>query len=293
MPNADGEVSPPRELLRSLSKKDLLVCLCRSSYDAMAELVMHERELRRGADRVPMVLMIVEPSSIRGAKELVRAASVYAPQSASWRYSANEDPPVAAFKIEPEEPGSVRRAGMGDDGAAMASAARPVGAASSSEPAGRHPEVVTTPYGRQPPVPQRPAPGGGAPKLRLAWGPAPPEPRPAPAPTPPPAKPAEPPPGHSAPPTVDAGVTLDEIRVGEPRPITAEPEAARPTPRRPSGTEKLPGGLPGEMARGGAGAQRGDGPGESRAGGTGAPLLSDEELAILLWDTWYPEMSGD
>ncbi len=99
---ASGHV--PDDLRRAIATRgaDLLVRSC--AYEAMADLVEHERALRSGGPASPLVLIVVEPDGVPGAGALVDAATRYTPHAVCWRYGASDEPRLAAF-IDPAHAG--------------------------------------------------------------------------------------------------------------------------------------------------------------------------------------------
>jgi hypothetical protein len=253
--------------MATLSRKGLLVRVCRSVFQAMAELVLHEMQVRRGETRQPMILMVVEPDDIAGSQDLVRAVGKYASHSACWRYAARDKPKLAAFRVE-EGSGAGEGGTPGTHGRDI-----PVGPAlrGGNDP---QPEVSSTLTGAYEAIRSRTV-RTAKPKLRLAGdGPVAPA-KPAPQrveqtapPAPPEEKAAA---GHGFPEGFEDGPLEAEIVLNEPMPLDSKPMESRPAPVRDAlGEPELP-------------------LGEEGAALDAGPLLSDEELAILLWDTWYPE----
>ena len=251
-----GDASPPKDLMQTLSRKGLLVRVCRSVFNAMSELVLHEMQVRKGETRAPMILMVVEPDEIQGSRDLVRAAEKYAPHSACWRYTRRSKPKLAAFRVE-KDPSK-------DDAARHKSGREiPVGPALAQEPPEEHGsltgafEAITSRTVR--------TAKAARPKLRLAGDGPMPETQPG-------AKVTEAAKDEDKGPAgFEDGPIEPEIVIGEPLPLDAKPIEGRPAPKRAKAEEpELPSDVVGT-------------PGDA------GPLLSDEELAILLWDTWYPE----
>lgn len=253
-PSNGAEESPPKELLATLSRKGLVVCICRSVYDAMAEVALHHRRVVLGLTRKPMAVMFVDPAQIPGAVALYRAIERYAPHAACWRYSRTTKPRLAVYKPSAgsekseedsfEEAPETQNKPRGEPGRI---------ASALSALTGKGTQKGSTPGEADPFATGEPA----RPRLRLAGDPG----------TSPSARHVDR--ANQHPPQREEP-ELD-IRVGEPRPLSDAPAEARP--RRTHRATEEP-----EL------------PGDSVAGGSSmGPMLSDEELSILLWDTWYPE----
>ncbi len=290
--------------MATLSRKGLVVRVCRSVYQAMTELVLHEMQVRSDETRSPMILMVVEPDDIHGSVDLVRAAGKYASHAASWRYTSRGKPKLAAFKIEeiapvPEQTTPARDIPVGpalhgDAVSKMSSSLS--GAFEAIKNRAVRSSKTTKPKLRL--AGDGPAPTAAPPTVPPTAPPTPQPPQHIPTPPPPPplsTPPASPPPVSRSPvvrPAVPEGAgdmsardglaggfpagfedgPLEaEIVIGEPMPLDSKPMEGRPAPTRGARDEPA---LPTL---------------EDSAPGEGGPLLSDEELAILLWDTWYPE----
>lgn len=131
-------VAPPRELLGALERKGLLPLVCDSHADALAELVIHEREVRAAATQRPMVLLVVEPELTPGVVELIERVHRFAPHALIWRYNASHRPPLTAWT-----PSAPRPASAAPSPAIQATVRpRPAPALRLTEPAGE-PEVAS------------------------------------------------------------------------------------------------------------------------------------------------------
>lgn len=90
-------IAPPRELMSALERKGLSLQICASHAEALAELVVNERELRTGIAQRPMVLLLLEPEATPGISELVDRVNRFAPRALVWRYSPSHRPPLTAW----------------------------------------------------------------------------------------------------------------------------------------------------------------------------------------------------
>lgn len=83
---------PPAELLESLRRRNLEIIDCTDPYTAMARLCLLQRETVAavGAGRAvgPFILIVVAPTELPDAPDLVRAVERYAPRAACWMYES-------------------------------------------------------------------------------------------------------------------------------------------------------------------------------------------------------------
>lgn len=106
-------LAPPRELMGALERKGLTPLVCASRAEALAELVVHEREVRAGVSQRPMVLLLVEPEQAPGVVELIERVNRFAPHTMIWRYSPAHRPPLTAWApSEPAAPSAAPRPAM-------------------------------------------------------------------------------------------------------------------------------------------------------------------------------------
>lgn len=98
---APGAPSPPESLRRAIASRDAEIVLRSSPYQAMADLVEHERAFLEGHRPGALVLIIIDPARLPHAEDLADAAARHTPHSVVWRFSASADPPLAAFPTPP------------------------------------------------------------------------------------------------------------------------------------------------------------------------------------------------
>ena len=91
---------PPSELMASIARRGLKVHHTTEPFDAMARLMVHEREMLRGRRKAGAVLMILEPSRVPGAMHLVAAAAKYARGTVCWQYIASAKPQLSPIDAE-------------------------------------------------------------------------------------------------------------------------------------------------------------------------------------------------
>ena len=104
-PDTAGHGAPPELLSKAIAAREAGIVVRQSPYQAMADLVEHERAHRTGAHPGPLVLIVVEPTRFPGAADLVDAASRFSPRAVCWRFSASDDPQLAAYVSDaPSEP---------------------------------------------------------------------------------------------------------------------------------------------------------------------------------------------
>lgn len=77
---------PPRELLKSLTNKGVAPMLCRSAFGAMAEICLLGT-IGRGPPG-GAILLISEPSEVRGKRAVLTACMRYAPWLRLWVYQS-------------------------------------------------------------------------------------------------------------------------------------------------------------------------------------------------------------
>lgn len=77
---------PPRELLGSLARKGVAPTLCRSAFGAMAEVCLMG-SIGQGPGGGG-ILLIAEPSEVRGKRALLNACQHYAPWLRLWVFQA-------------------------------------------------------------------------------------------------------------------------------------------------------------------------------------------------------------
>ncbi len=137
----------PEDVIRSLGKRRVVLWLVTDAYLAMA------RVCRRGDDE-PVVLLLVEPSGLADAADVVAAVKRYAPRTACWWYGAGANPRLRQVVEEDMERWAPRPAvakeAVKQPPAASASALRlagqPVRARSGP------PQIVTRPAGPSAPA---------------------------------------------------------------------------------------------------------------------------------------------
>ena len=91
-------MSPPRELLTSLTKKGVTPTLCRSAFGAMAEICLMGTIGRGPAGGA--ILLISEPSEVRGKRALLGACQKFAPWLRLWVYQAEAPIQLRPLDIE-------------------------------------------------------------------------------------------------------------------------------------------------------------------------------------------------
>jgi len=92
---------PPRELLTSLHKKGVTPTLCRSAFGAMAEICLMGTigDGPKGGG----ILLISEPSDVRGKRALLSTCQRYAPWLRLWVYQA--EAPIQLRPLDMEQLG--------------------------------------------------------------------------------------------------------------------------------------------------------------------------------------------
>lgn len=80
----------PAELLAALGRQGLRPLRAESAYGALAELCRNDAA--QGLRPAASVLLLIEPSTLMHAPDLVRAAGKYAPQAAAWMFEASANP---------------------------------------------------------------------------------------------------------------------------------------------------------------------------------------------------------
>ncbi len=88
---------PPAELMGALSRKQLDIREHRSVVTAMAEVMIHAREVKAGATRQPLVVLIVGRAEVPRADEFVGACTIYAPHAVAWTYDHGAEPPLRSY----------------------------------------------------------------------------------------------------------------------------------------------------------------------------------------------------
>lgn len=95
----------PRDLREELDRRGFDVQESTDAYDAMARLVLLERDRRLSPDsHAGIVLLVVEPGSIARGDELRGSASRFVPGLVCWRYESSATPRLARWsESQPEQ----------------------------------------------------------------------------------------------------------------------------------------------------------------------------------------------
>jgi len=92
---ASDDLAPLRE---ALSRRSVDVRQCSGAADAMAELMLHERDRRARRTREPIVVVFVSPERTDTPGELFEAASRFAPSAVFWEYQTSPVPRLAGYR---------------------------------------------------------------------------------------------------------------------------------------------------------------------------------------------------
>ena len=93
---------PPPELIRSFERHGAHITLCTNRFEALAHACTANRPGTRSPTRhasgaaAALLVVLVEPASLTGAAELVRALRRFAPASVAWSYEARAQPALRA-----------------------------------------------------------------------------------------------------------------------------------------------------------------------------------------------------
>ena len=99
---SNSEDHPPRALIEAISRKGMMLRLCDSTYQAMAELMIALQEQAESKRRLPLVLLVIEPKRIANLERLLRSASLYAPRTVFWRYERDAEPRLSVLRWDPQ-----------------------------------------------------------------------------------------------------------------------------------------------------------------------------------------------
>ncbi|MCA9310750.1 MAG: hypothetical protein KDA21_06060 [Phycisphaerales bacterium] len=95
----EGRPPVPHALISSLQRKKLALSHCHCPWDAMARVMVRQRDVTQGREQDAMILLIVEPERIPHAWDLAEAALRYAPFVICWIFEAEHTP-----RLRPYEP---------------------------------------------------------------------------------------------------------------------------------------------------------------------------------------------
>ena len=239
----------PPVLLRVLSEKGFAILPCEHAEPALAEAIRRPANDRPAAG--PTIVLLVEPDEHPEAAALGRALAAFAPTTPVWRYAESADPRLSAYHA-PEQTAAEQPAPGAAPGPAPGAAPGP-----AAEP---EPEPAAEPIGAAEPAGGESAEREAEPELRPVVRPWPPRPR---------ADRPDRPDRRSEPAADDAGPRLR--LAGDAGDLRHHPdhdgdEPGAPGPRGP-----------------GKGRDAETTPGRDREPPqTGEPILSDEELSMLL-----------
>jgi len=100
----------PRALLAALERRSVTIQRCRDVFDAMTEMVLHERAIASQATAQPFIVVLVEPGKLVQTEQLARAASIYAPHVGLWQYEDTPRPRLQAY-VAPQRAAQVEPVG--------------------------------------------------------------------------------------------------------------------------------------------------------------------------------------
>lgn len=103
-PDRGGGAGSVSELIESLIRRELTVRRCTNSYDAMAELVLHERVCRNQPRSDPLVVVLVDPPTMPNAPSLFDAGVRHAPRAIFWEFQSGPASKLAAYRPAPAVP---------------------------------------------------------------------------------------------------------------------------------------------------------------------------------------------
>lgn len=93
-----GSLDSVEQLLLSLSRRGLTVHRCGDCFEAMAELVCHERHRRQGKTRDPLVVVLIDPQRQPLAEGLFNAALRHGSTSVFWEFQGGASARLIAYR---------------------------------------------------------------------------------------------------------------------------------------------------------------------------------------------------
>lgn len=96
-PSAESRESV-EQLLLSLSRRGLTVHRCRDCFEAMAEVVCHERHRRQGTTRDPLVVVLIDPNEQPFAEGLFNAALRQGSTAVFWEFQGGASARLIAYR---------------------------------------------------------------------------------------------------------------------------------------------------------------------------------------------------
>lgn len=105
-PGSEGEAGPGSvaELEQSLRNRELTVRRAADPFDAMADVMLHERDRRQNRPVDPMVVVLVEPALLPEAGALFDTAQRHAPRVVFWEYQTGPGARLIAYRRTPPDP---------------------------------------------------------------------------------------------------------------------------------------------------------------------------------------------
>lgn len=89
------------QLVTSLARRGLTINRCDNCFDAMADLVLHERARRAGRSRDPLVVILIDAHRQPAATALFDAAVKHAPSTVFWEFQGGTSLRLTAFRPQP------------------------------------------------------------------------------------------------------------------------------------------------------------------------------------------------
>ncbi len=90
------------QLVTSLARRGLTINRCENCFDAMADLVLHERGLRAGRSREPLVVIFIEPKDQPAAAAIADAALKHGSSTVYWEFQGGPPLRLTAFRPQPK-----------------------------------------------------------------------------------------------------------------------------------------------------------------------------------------------